>query len=425
MSSKLKQIASTGHEVPAEALIQVFEYAKVKSLFYQRLFKNEYLEAKDFSLRNFKKLPFTNKEDISESNLDFLAVSLDKVADYSTTSGTSGDSITVFLSKDDLENLGRNEADSFELAGATSKDVFQLMTTMDKQFMAGLAYYLGAQRLNAGMIRVGPGLPAYQWKSIILYKPTILIGVPSFIVTLLEYAENQGIEFSKTSVRKIICIGEAIREDDFSLNVLGKRITDKWNVELFSTYASTEMAVAFTECKIHNGNHLNSELLFLEVINEFGEDAEDGSIGEIVITTLKREAMPLLRYRTGDLARVYRAPCKCGNTAPRIGRILGRKNQMIKFKGTTIFPAAIFEIFDSLPNNWLYKVEISKDNLDNDKIIIYLQEEMEQSSEFGIVLEKCKSNLKVVPYFVFENADVLYRMIFNKDLRKPEKIVFK
>lgn len=425
MSNELKHLGSNMNEVPAQLLLQVFEYAKANSLFYQRLFENETLEEKDFSLKNFKKLPFTNKEDISKSNLDFLAVSRDKVADYSTTSGTSGDPITVFLSKDDLENLAKNEADSFKLAGATSQDVFQLMTTMDKQFMAGLAYYLGAQKLDAGMIRVGPGLPAYQWKSIFLYNPTILVGVPSFIVNLLDFAKNQGIEFSKSSVRKIICIGEAVREDDFSLNVLGKRITHEWNVELFSTYASTEMAVAFTECEIHNGSHLNSELLFLEVINEFGEDAEEGSVGEIVITTLKREAMPLLRYRTGDLARVYREPCKCGNTSPRIGRILGRKNQMIKFKGTTIFPAAIFEIFDSLPNNWLYKVEVSKDNLDNDKIIIYLQMEMEETAEFKRVLEQCKSNLKVVPLFVFERTEILSKMIFIKDLRKPEKIVFK
>ena len=425
MSNKLKHLGSTGHEVPTEALFQVFEYAKAKSLFYQRLFENLTLEENEFSLKNFKKLPFTNKEDVSKSNLDFLAVSKDKVADYSTTSGTSGDPITVFLSKADLENLAKNEADSFKLAGATSQDVFQLMTTMDKQFMAGLAYYLGAQRLNAGMIRLGPGLPAYQWKSIFLYNPTILIGVPSFIVSLLDFAKNQGIEFSKSSVRKIICIGEAIREDDFSLNVLGKRITQEWNVELFSTYASTEMGVAFTECRVHNGNHLDSDLLYLEVINEFGEDAKDGCVGEIVITTLKREAMPLLRYRTGDLARVYREPCKCGNTAARIGRIIGRKNQMIKFKGTTIFPAAIFEIFDSLPNNWLYKVEVSKDYLDNDKITIYLQEEMEETSDFDRVLDKCKSNLKVVPFFVFEKIDVLSRMIFNKDFRKPEKIVFK
>lgn len=98
---------------------------------------------------------------------------------------------------------------------------------------------------------------------------------------------------------------------------------------------------------------------------------------------------------------------------------------MIKFKGTTIFPAAIFEIFDSLPNNWLYKVEVSKDNLDNDKIIIYLQMEMEETAEFKRVLEQCKSNLKVVPLFVFERTEILSKMIFIKDLRKPEKIVFK
>lgn len=425
MSNELRNRVAEDPKREMELILNSINYSKSNSKFYRNLFAELKINWDDFSLNDFRGLPFTTKQDISENNLEFLAVGIDKVADFSTTSGTSGAPITIFSTKTDLEILADNEAYSFGLVGANSNDVFQLMTSMDKQFMAGLAYYLGAQKLNSGIIRIGPGVPSLQWKSVLLYRPTILIGVPSFVVALMEFARANNIDYSKCSVKKIICIGEPIRDDNFQLNIIGKRITQDWNVELFSTYASTEMSVAFTECEMHLGNHLNDDLLFLEVLDENGIESEEGEVGEVVITTLKREGMPLIRYRTGDLTRIYREPCKCGRNTPRIGRIIGRLNQMIKFKGTTIFPGAIFDVLDNLPRVWLYKVEVEKDNLENDKIIIYLQQEIQNTTDFEILVEACKSRLRVLPVFVFESQDFIYNMIYKKDIRKPEKISFK
>lgn len=396
-------------------------YTLNKSPFYQLYFKDHQI----IDEHTFKSLPKTNKQHLSDQNEAFLCVPTTKIAEYATTSGTSGNPVTIYLTKKDLSRLAYNEKTSFETIGATSNDVFQLMTTIDKQFMAGLAYYLGAQELDAGIIRIGPGVPSMQWDSIVKYKPTILIVVPSFLVTLLSYAKQHGINPNETSVKSIICIGESIRTDDFQNNVLAERILSEWNVLLFSTYASTEMGAAFTECSAQNGGHLNEDLIFLEVLDEMGNEVESGEVGEIVITTLGNEGMPLIRYETGDLARVYREKCNCGRTSPRLGPILTRKNQMIKFKGTTLFPPSIFEIFDSRSEIACYKVEVSKDYLNNDTLTVLLENNLENTAVHKEIMEECSAKLRVVPHFVFLESDYLRNQVFKKHMRKPEKIIFK
>lgn len=412
-------------EKQQQLFTETLKYVQMNSPFYQEKFNNVTFNKELASLSDLKKLPFTSKEDLSLNNASFLAVPMNEVAEFVTTSGTSGEPVTIYLTKKDLQRLASNEKASLMTTGANSDDIFQLMTTIDKQFMAGLAYYLGIQEIGGGMIRIGPGVPALQWKSIIQNKPTVLIAVPSFIVNLIDFAKSNNIDFNASSVRSIVCIGEPIREDDLTLNVLGKRITNDWNIKLYSTYASTEMAAAFTECKAQAGGHLNDNLLILEVIKEDGTDAENDEVGEIVITTLGSEGMPLIRYKTGDLARLHTTICSCGNSSPRLGPIIGRKNQMIKYKGTTIFPNSIYEIFDGTPEVTCYKVEISKDYLGNDAITVLLEKRIEKSEILSNIIEQCQAKLRVVPHFVFLETDYLRSQVFKKNIRKPEKIVFK
>lgn len=406
-----------------EQVVNAIHYAVKHAPFYQKQFSAHSLE--ELTTESFRTLPFTTKEDLSQNNRDFLCVPSDQIAEYVTTSGTSGKPVTIYLTKNDLRRLAKNEKESFELTGAKAGDLFQLMTTIDKQFMAGLAYYLGVQELNAGMIRIGPGVPALQWNSILENKPTILIAVPSFLVNLIDYAKQNGIDVNQTSVRAAICIGEPIREEDLSENVLARRIHADWNIELFSTYASTEMGAAFTECAAHQGGHLNEDLIYLEVLDDEGNAVSHGEKGEIVITTLGTEGTPLIRYKTGDVARIYSEPCSCGRKSPRIGPILGRKNQMIKFKGTTIFPPSIYEIFDSRSEISCYKIEVAKDYLGHDTITILLENRIEHAPVMNQIIEDCKAKLRVVPHFVFLETDYLRSQVFKNHMRKPEKIVFK
>lgn len=418
--SSLENIAS----FQQKKLIQAVEYLALHSPYYQRLFTRENIAIKNISLETLYQIPFTTKNDLASNNEKFLCVEKNKIADYVTTSGSTSASVTFYLTVNDLDRLAYNEEISLRCANGSENDLYQLMTTIDKQFMAGLAYYLGIRRLNAGIIRVGPGSAQLQWDSIIKFSPTVLIAIPSFIPKLINYAEEHKIDFNATKVKSIICIGEPIKNPDFTLNELGKLITSKWNVNLYSTYASTEMGAAFTECEIGMGGHLHPELLILEVVNEKGTNVRDGELGEVVVTTLGIEGLPLLRYKTGDLCHIHYAKCKCGRNTPRLGPVVGRKQQMIKYKGTTIFPPAIFEVLDKVKEIDLYQVEISKDEFDNDKITIILPIE-NQSSLFETHLNSSfKSTLRVTPYLRYLPAMELSQKVHNQDKRKPEKIIY-
>ena len=152
--------------------------------------------------------------------------------EYTSTSGTLGAPVTIALTEKDLQRLAYNEFKSFSCAGGEPDDIYQLMLTLDRQFMAGMAYYSGIRKLGAGIIRVGPGVPSLQWETIFRLKPTVLVAVPSFIVKLIQYAVDHQIDPASSSVKKAICIGENIRHTDFSFNVLGKKITEAWNIQI-------------------------------------------------------------------------------------------------------------------------------------------------------------------------------------------------
>ncbi|HNH66471.1 MAG TPA: AMP-binding protein, partial [Bacteroidia bacterium] len=313
-----------------QRLADLLKYVSAHSNYYQNLFQQYHINPDKISLDNLHELPFTTKDNLACSNDDFLCVDKNQIADFVTTSGTMSDPVTFYLTSADLDRLAYNEAISLQCADGSSNDIFQLMTTIDKLFMAGIAYYLGIRKLGAGSIRVGPGTPHAQWEYIHRFKPTTLIAIPSFIPQLLQFAKEKQINFQSTSVKKIVCLGEPVRNADFSLNELGRRITENWDVKLYSTYASTEMGSAFTECGYGMGGHSHPELLILEVVDDNGERVRDGELGEVVVTTLAVEGMPLIRYRTGDLCHVYYNKCLCGRATTRLGPVMGRKQQMIK-----------------------------------------------------------------------------------------------
>lgn len=405
----------------SQKLEDAVKYAAGNSPFYQKHLANIDLDNLE---ETFRQIPFTTKEHISGNNEDFLAVPRNKIAEYCTTSGTSGNPITVYLTKKDLERLAENERASMELMNGTSEDVFQLMTTIDKQFMAGLAYSLGVQKLNAGLIRTGPGSIPAQWDSIFKYKPTHIIAVPSFIVKMLDYAQLNGIDFKNSSVKRISCIGEPIRNDDFSLNSIGQKINNRWKVDLYSTYASTEMATAFSECEAQQGGHLNEDLVYLEVIDDNGNQVSDGEIGEVVVTPLNIEGTPILRYKTGDIARYHSSPCKSGRTTPRLGPIIGRKNQLIKYKGTSLYPQTIFNVLHQQGID-LFHLLVSKNELETDEITIFLAEKTMNDSQKEQLKVMLKSKTKVSPEIKFISLESLKNHIFIQDKRKPNYISFK
>jgi phenylacetate-CoA ligase len=372
-------------------------------------------------ITDIQNFPFTEKDDLASRNEDFLCVPIEDVRDIVTTSGTLGGSVALYLTQKDLERLGVNEAGSYVLAGCSKKDTFQLLTTIDKCFMAGLAYFLGANELGARMIRSGPGALQLQWESIQRFEPTVLVAVPSFIPRLIKYALDNGIDPNKSSVKKIICIGEAIRDKNLKPNFLANRITSEWNIELFSTYASTEMATAFTECEAGSGAHIQPELMYVEVLDEAGNQVKNGESGEVIVTPLGIEGMPVLRFRTGDICHYYDEPCDCGRNTVRLGPIVGRKQQMVKLKGTSLYPNAIIDELNAMPEVDNFVIELHSDENGLDEVIIRAM--LHGENAVSSVLEKLSGKLRVKPRLILTSNDEINRLKLNENERKPKILI--
>ncbi len=395
-------------------------YVSERSKFYSELFEKNGIDiSKVKTLEDLQQIPVTTKDDIQNRNDDFICVAPSKIIDYITTSGTLGDPVLFPMTDKDLDRLAYNECISFECAGSTSDDIFQLMTTLDKRFMAGLAYFLGIRKLGAGVVRVGGGIPELQWDTINRINPTAFVTVPSFLLKLIEYAEANGIDYRNTSINKAICIGESLRNEDFTLTTLGQRIKDKWDIKLYSTYASTEMSAAFTECEAGKGGHHHPELVIVEFLDEDNKPVAEGEPGEVTITTLGVEGMPLLRFKTGDLCSHYSEPCSCGRTTIRLGPIVGRRKQMIKYKGTTLYPPALYDILNNIEGVTNYVVEVFTNDIGTDEILIRIGCDQVPENFEKDIKDHFRAKLRVAPQVKFEEVDLINKIQFPELSRKP------
>ncbi|MEJ2594712.1 MAG: AMP-binding protein [bacterium] len=401
-------------------LAELLHYLSIHSPFYREKF-NEFNIRPDKikTLEDLNQIPVTTKNDLQEKNADFLCVSHSKIVDFITTSGTMGTPVTFAMTDKDLDRLAYNEQISFSCADTTSDDIYQLMVTMDKRFMAGLAYFLGLRKLGAGIIRTGPGLQELQFESIRRFSPTGIISVPSFIPKLIQYAEEHGIDLSSTSIRKAVCIGEPIRNPDFSLNTLGQKITDKWDLTLYSTYASTEMGTAFTECGAGKGGHHHPEMIIVEFLDEHDQPVKEGEAGEVTVTTLGVEGMPLLRFKTGDICHHHSGVCSCGRTTMRLGPVIGRKQQMIKYKGTTLYPPAIYDVLNQLSHIENYVVEVSTNQLGTDELLIRAGTRQGSPRMEKEIKDHFRASLRVAPNIIFMSPKEITSLQFPGNSRKP------
>lgn len=405
-------------------LQELLAYTAQNSPFYRDLFDRNRIDlSRVRSLDDLATLPTTTKEDLQRRNDDFLCVSRDRIAEYTTTSGTLGSPVTIALTTGDLDRLAYNEYLSFRCADGTSADIYQLMLTLDRQFMAGIAYYSGIRRLGAGVIRVGPGVPALQWETIRRLKPTVLVAVPSFLLKLIRYAKDYRIDPNDSSVRSAICIGENIRQADLSLNILGKKIAESWNIRLYSTYASTEMQTAFTECGEGRGGHLQPELLIVELLDEQDRKVGPGVLGEVTVTTLGIEGMPLIRYKTGDICTWSDEPCGCGRTSLRLSPIIGRRQQMIKFKGTTLYPPALFELLNEMEEIADFVVEVYSNEIGLDEILLHLVPASRTEEADHRIRAYLQARLRVSPQINYHSLADLQSMQFPEAGRKAIKFL--
>lgn len=367
------QPADVQEQFQLQALNTLRDRLLLQSRFYSRQWQHVKAAATPLrSLQDLQYYPCTSKEDIQQSETDFYCADRQLFREFNTTSGTLGQPIAIPVTEKDLDRLAYNEMLSFEKLGVHAGTGVQLMLTMDRLFMAGMAYYGGLRKAGATAIRTGAGMPQLQWDAIERYRPDTLVAVPSFLLKMLDYADAHHIPYLDSGIRNVLAIGESLKDELLQPNALYHKIKDRWDITLHNTYASTEMQTAFTECIHGCGGHQHTELLVAEIVDEQGMQVPEGSTGEVCITTLGVEGMPLWRYRTGDMARMYYEPCSCGRLSPRISGITGRKKHMLKVKGTTLYPAAIFDALNGAVSISDYVVEAYTNTAGQDDIRIFL-----------------------------------------------------
>lgn len=392
------------------------------SPYYRRVLGELGVTPGEATLASLGVLPFTDKGELGRYPDEFLAVPPREVVDIVLSSGTTGDSTAVMYTENDLHRLRYNEEISFAGCGVTADDTVLLTCTIDRCFIAGLAYYSGARGLGAAVIRNGLCSVESHLEIIRRLKPTVLIGVPTFLLKLGEYLRTQGLDPTASGVRSLICIGEPLRDRNLALLAIGERLEAVWAAPPYSTYASSETISSFCECTARQGGHLHPELAIVEIVAEDGTVLPPGEIGEVVTTPLAIEAMPLLRFRTGDISFLIEEPCACGRTSMRLGPILGRKAQMMKVRGTTLYPNAVYAALDAIPEIVDYFVVASSDFDLSDQIAVHVAVR-DAACTAATIGEKLQARLRVLPKVVVEPSEAVRQKVYTPHSRKPIRFI--
>jgi len=386
------------YEIQTRLFISHLRYCGENSPFYKNLFKTHHIDWQSInSLEEIKKLPLTEKDSLSEKNSDFVAVDFSEIVDVCLTSATTAAEPTqVLLTRYDLSRLAYNEQVSLSLTGLKREETVVIAASIDRCFMAGLAYYMGCIKNGNRVIRAGASSSAQLWQLIKLVKPETVIGVPSLLNRCGEDALNMGENPAQSSVKRIIGIGEPLRDKALNVLPITQQIENLWQANIYSTYASTEMATAFCECRYQQGGHLRPELMIAEIVDEEGKPLPPGEIGEVVVTPMDVKGMPLLRYRTGDLAFLIDKPCNCGRNTNRISPILGRKNQMLKIKGTTTYPNILLSALQEIHGITGGFIEAHLNHDGTDKVTLYVAV-ADKGIDITIISEKVQAVARVLP----------------------------
>jgi phenylacetate-CoA ligase len=395
-------------------------YCKEHSPYYQPLLKN--CDPSAVTLESLERLPLTDKAEMALRNPDFLAVPRNKIVDIVFSSGTTGQPVQMMYTANDLSRLAYNEMLAFAACGMTPEDTVLLTCTLDRCFIAGLAYFSGGCELGAAMIRNGHGTLESHETVIRKTSPTVLVGVPSFLRKLGVYLAERGLDVPALSVKKLVCIGEPVRTASMELSKLGADLEALWGAKVFSTYASSETITTFCECTAQQGGHLHPDLGIVEIADEAGRPLPPGEAGEVVVTPLQMEGMPLLRFKTGDISFLLMEPCSCGRNTPRLGPIIGRKNQMMKVQGTTLYPPAVFAALDELPGVCEYCLTVQNSHELSDQLTLHLAL-VPGADNLEAIKRFLQARLRVTPSIVLEREEDLRRTVFPPGSRKPVRFI--
>ena len=347
----------------------------MQSPFYKKRFEEIGLKPEAIqSLQDLRKIPFTTKQDLRDTYpFGMASVPLRECVRLHSSSGTTGTPTVILHTQRDLDEWANQVARNLWMVGLRPDDVFQNSSGYG-MFTGGLGFQYGAERLGMLTIPAAAGNSLRQIKFMTDFGTTAVHAVPSYVTRLREVMDSVGVDPRRDTKLRVLAIGAEPHSEEQR-----RRIEEMMGVKAYNSFGMSEMCgpgVGF-ECPEQNGLHFWEDYYIVEIVDpETLEPVPDGEVGELVLTTLCREAMPLLRYRTRDLTRVLGRSCPCGRNHVRLDRMRGRSDDMMVLRGVNIFPIQIEKIlmqFPELANNYLITLTTDDDN-DNMLVEVELEE---------------------------------------------------
>ncbi len=376
------------------------------SNFYQRKFKENKIELPLKRIDDFQKIPFTKRADVELNNDLILAVPSNEVVRISQTSGTSGKYISIFYTQKDLKkHLFPKQVNQFRVTGVKKEDI--VMNSLGYGLItAGFEWENALINIGATVLPVGTGNMTSTKRQIEMlhkFNVTVLNCTPSYALKIIEAAKEINYDLSQSNLRMIQLTGERLTEK------LRKNIETRFSTEVFNLYGCSEFGGIAAECSYHEGLHIQgNKYLFPEVIDPNTYEASDE--GVLVLTSLKRDAMPLVRYWTNDYVVWTHEKCKCGSNQPRILEYKFRADQMVKYKGVLINPVDIEDIIENRPElGERYRIVVYEEN-QLDKIRIEVEMKTQEAEAVRNKVEEAirtrlglKIDVSLLPFGTLSN----------------------
>jgi phenylacetate-CoA ligase len=406
---------------------ETLESSYRNSPFYRKKFDTLGLKPDSISLESFQKMKFfTTKEDIRASYpFGMLSVPRESVVEMHASSGTTGTPTLGLHTKKDLEDWGEISARSLAMSGLDSKDVFQITPSLG-MFSGGFGFYHGARKIGATIVPASAGFSKRQIQFMVDFGTTMVSAIVSYAFRLAEVAQEMGIDpIRDTKVRKGIFGSEIWTKET------KQRISKIWNMEPYDVYGFTELygPGVGNDCRIHEGLHIWEDYFLVEVIDpKTGELVGPEEQGELVFTTLQKEAMPLIRYRSRDISKLYDSnSCECGRTHRRYGQIKARSDDMLKVSGVNFWPSEIESVL--LKENELgseYRITLTRvESMDKMQIEVESREKIKTEEERADLAKKLSAGLHSVLLFSPEisvvDPNFLPRVEVGKSVRVIDK----
>lgn len=330
----------------SERLVKLVRYVYDRSPFYKKRFDDHGVKPSDItSIEDLFKLPFTYKKDLRETYpTGMFCVKNTELLRFHASSGTTGKPTVVGYTKNDVDNWAESLARGLTSIGLGQEDIIQVSYGYGL-FTGGLGLHYGSEKVGATTLPVSSGNTERQLSLMEDLGVTAICCTPSYFSYLIEAAEKEGRNLKETKLRAGIFGAEPWSES------LRARIQERSGIKAYDVFGTSELSgPLFIECEAQEGMHVWGDMFIFEILDpETLQPAKEGEIGELVVTTLLKEALPLIRYRVGDLASVSSKVCKCGRTHPRLMRLKGRSDDMIIVRGINVFPGQVEYVLVKIP----------------------------------------------------------------------------